>query len=538
MSNKRKRAANPLIQPIDTGSILSDPNNDTHLIGKAPVSGPLYDGLVVISSFIRQHQFLSAGNNVGASASAVSVQDYIKIINEFQDFMQTRQITGLRSNTSSASAVELQKIQDCHRDALQHGLNFVATQDTWFDNTNFHAIHTKLCPDDAQSGRFRNNKVRASNTLFTRPENIQEQFNRLSIAIKRYQTKWASFPSAMMDEKQWVNHVFCQISLVAIVLFGIVDIHPYRDGNGRTARIYMNIALKRILGLPFPVTVTGNVEQRKEYVDALRECRSRLLRISKGENLKDGQSVFQHLIEVVMDRILHHVVEINSLIEAKAQSAAAEDEARILRRWREKAATAQCCICLDNNPNVTTICCGQPVHMNCMAEWLSNQGTCITCRKAIPRMALRSLNSTTNANAANADVPNVGNNIDTETTEDAEDVDSTTEDDTTDETTEDDNGAQQNDYETAEDTTDETTEDDTTSDDDNNAQQDGDDTTEDSTTEDDTTDDTESVQPAVQPRSRFCGHCQRNKFAVDCSNEFCGRCCQLYGSSHCVRHNC
>ena len=166
-------------------------------------------------------------------------------------------------------------------------------------------------------------------TLFTRPENIEEQFNKFSIALKRFQTKWASSSSAMMDEQQWVSITYSQISLVTIVMFGIVDIHPFRDGNGRTARIFMNIALKRILGLPFPVTVTGNGEQRKEYVDAIKSARRSLSSISKGENLVDGQSVFQHLIEVVIDRVLHHVVEINSKVEAKARSAL--DEARILR---------------------------------------------------------------------------------------------------------------------------------------------------------------------------------------------------------------
>ena len=98
MSNKRKRTAQQdLIQPLDTGSILSDPNNDTNLIGKAPTSGPMYDGLVAISSFIRQHQFLSADNITGASASTVSVQNYAQIIKDFKEAQFVRQKSGLQS---------------------------------------------------------------------------------------------------------------------------------------------------------------------------------------------------------------------------------------------------------------------------------------------------------------------------------------------------------------------------------------------------------------------------------------------------------
>jgi fido (protein-threonine AMPylation protein) len=482
----------------------------------------MYDGLVAISSFIRQHQFLSADNITGASASTVSVQNYVQVMKDFEEAQFVRQKSGLQSNTSGASAADLQKIQDCHHDALQYGLNCIAGQDNWFDKTNLHSIHAKLCPDEAQSGWFRENKVRASNTLFTRPENIEEQFNEFSIAVKRFQTKWASSSSAMMNETQWVNHVYDRISLTAIIMFGIVNIHPFRDANGRTSRIYMNITLKRILGLPFPITVTA-AEQRKEYINALKVCRSRLLSISKGENIAEDQSVFQYLIEFLVDRVLHAIVQVNSMVEVKKQSAAAADQARNARTFlKEQVATAQCCICLDSCPNIATLCCGQPVHLNCMAEWLSNQGTCITCRQPMPRMAPRTVNPATNGN----NNPNRGNNEDLETTDDTDTTETTEDVNVPDSTTEDD-----------------TTRDDTTTSDDNDTQQVDNNTTEDSTTEDDTTntedDTTESVEPTIpRQRSRFCGHCHRNKFAVDCSNEFCGRCCQLYGSDHCVRHNC
>jgi fido (protein-threonine AMPylation protein) len=467
--------------------------------------------------FLRQHQFLSTGSSSGVSAS-VTPESNGQLIKDFEKNQLYAQAAGLRSNTNGASASDLQKITDCHRDALEHGLNCVVAQDSWLAETNLQRIHAKLCPDLVQPGlmgRYRDNKVRASNTLFVRPTSIQDEMNNFIGAVQRFQTKWANSSTAIMDEQRWVNHVYEKISIVAIIMFGIVDIHPFRDGNGRTARIYMNIALKRILGLPFPVTVTAQVHQRREYVDAIKECRSRLLRISKGENVPGSGSVFENLTEVVVDRVLHAVVQVNSLVEAKAQSAAVEEVARLVRRAREKSATGQCVICLDDHPNVSTLCCGQAVHTICIVEWLSNQGTCITCRKPMPQLPPRIVQR--------QDVPPTNAN---------DSAEETTED-TTDDTTSDDNDVQQDNNDTTEDTTEDTM-DDTTSDN-NDVQQDNNDTTEDTT--EDTTDDTESADDTPVAQSIFCSHCRRNKSAVDCSNSYCGRCCQLYGQYGCTRHN-
>eukprot|EP00984_Skeletonema_dohrnii_P037957 scaffold40645_cov172-Skeletonema_dohrnii-CCMP3373.AAC.1 len=193
----------------------------------------------------------------------------------------------------------------------------------------------------------------------------------------------------------------------------------------------------------------------------------------------------------------------NSLVELKAHSAAVEEEARVARRVREKLASGQCIICLDENPNISTLCCGQAIHHNCLTEWLSNQGTCIACRKAMPKIP-RTLQRQDAPPPTNANASNDSANETTESTADTtsdndvvqqQDSNDTTEDDTTDDTTSDDDVVQQDNNDTTEDTTD-----DTTSDDDVVVQQqaDNNDTTEDTTddTTEDTTDDTESADAA------------------------------------------
>lgn len=118
----------------------------------------------------------------------------------------------------------------------------------------------------------------------------------------------------------------------------------------------MNIILKKLLGLPFSIIITATQQQRQEYVNALKDCRTRLQNIStQQQQSSSGKSrpnqrarpnpIFESLIEVVIGRVLHAVVQVNSLIESKTQAATVDEEARIARRVRERAAQGQCIIC-------------------------------------------------------------------------------------------------------------------------------------------------------------------------------------------------
>ena len=68
----------------------------------------------------------------------------------------------------------------------------------------------------------------------------------------------------------------------------------------------------------------------------------------------------------------------------RATAAFDDEEAGIARRVRERAAKEdQCIICLDGSPNIATLCCGQAVHFDCLAKWLSNGTTCVKCRSQL-----------------------------------------------------------------------------------------------------------------------------------------------------------
>ena len=363
---RQQQQQQPLIPPINTGTILSEANlNDGHrLIGKPPASRDanpeLYDGLVAISTFLRQHQYLSSSSSSENSNGPTDnnlAKIYGPTIENFTESQFERQSVGLRTNINGASAADLKKVVDCHADALRHGLDSMGTQQQqqethWFDNieTSVCDVHSKLCPDIPQSGKYRENKVRAARTGFTLPENIKDQMEKLALAMKQFETKWGSSSTAIVDEKQWIVQVYQKTALSAILLFGVNDIHPFKDGNGRVGRIFGNIALKRLLGLPFPVVITATAQQRREYVDALKEGRTRLERFStqqssSGVSTNDDPPVFEKLITVVFERVVHAVRQVNSVLAEKTQAAATEEEARIARRVRERSAEGQCVIC-------------------------------------------------------------------------------------------------------------------------------------------------------------------------------------------------
>ena len=109
----------------------------------------------------------------------------------------------------------------------------------------------------------------------------------------------------------------------------------------------MNIALKKLLGLPFPIITTATLQQRGEFVGAIKDCRTRLQNITTQQPASRSRAnpVFEKLIAVVFDRVLQAVRQVNTLVQARTEAAAIEEEGRIARRARERSAEGQCVIC-------------------------------------------------------------------------------------------------------------------------------------------------------------------------------------------------
>lgn len=99
------------------------------------------------------------------------------------------------------------------------------------------------------AGTYRNIPVRIAGSTVTLP-------NPLKV------------PELMEEFIKWLQQTKDNIIKIAVdAHFKLVTIHPFVDGNGRTARLLMNLILI-IAGYP-PVII--NKEDRKEYIDSIEE---------------------------------------------------------------------------------------------------------------------------------------------------------------------------------------------------------------------------------------------------------------------------
>ncbi len=97
----------------------------------------------------------------------------------------------------------------------------------------------------------------------------------------------------------WLNSSAAQqlhpIDYAAEAHCRFMGIHPFRDGNGRTGRLLMNLLLLR---LGYPVVVIKN-EQRAEYIESLVQAQQ-----------QDNLLAFQELVVAAMQESLVEVLRV------------------------------------------------------------------------------------------------------------------------------------------------------------------------------------------------------------------------------------
>jgi Fic family protein len=107
-------------------------------------------------------------------------------------------------------------------------------------------------------------------------------------------------PSLMQDLGSWLEQAPATPDTAFEAHFRLVAIHPFSDGNGRTARLLMNLVLIR--GGYVPVAVRP--EDRKSYLDALERA-----------SLTEDRSVFDTLMYERLDATLDEYLEALDLTE-------------------------------------------------------------------------------------------------------------------------------------------------------------------------------------------------------------------------------
>jgi fido (protein-threonine AMPylation protein) len=496
------------------------------------------------------HNNSSNGSENNSDTASSQQQVYWKALQEFQQTQMDKQSASLTSNAGRETAAVAEKVVAQHRKALEQALQDESTPLTPQLLMQWHAI--LLQGLHAQAGQYRTKIVKVGLTQFQSPANLTQDMETACHILETV------LRSRLLHQPQTA------MTFAAAVFMAIVDVHPFADGNGRLARIALNWAV-RVAGFPISIHWCATQQQRHEYSQAIMNTRRNLHFQAYGDVHKEQLleayqtfGAFRPLVEWIVQRWNKTIVEWENVLRETSAHAQEHDEARAARRVRERAAAGSCLICLDDSPNISTLCCGKAVHLNCMAEWLAQQNTCPQCRNELPALSRP-------PNANNSIVP--ANNNTESVSNDDEDTNSTMEGpgfwqqiviDQIAQHIQNNNinsgnnsNNSQNDTEstnsTEEDEIQEADANDTSVASGNGVIPEGSETMEffrsiygpdfNPNDTNDTNDTTESVNRPPTPPP-FCSYNQcNNRSARDCANDACGKCCVTWGQYGCQRHN-
>ena len=138
-----------------------------------------------------------------------------------------------------------------HKDAIEF-VEELAAGNKRVSERNIREIHSLVLKeiDKDYAGRYRDIQVRISGSSHQLPEPLIVNDLMISFAQKRLNTK---------------DHPIVE---AAFAHFELVSIHPFVDGNGRTARLLMNLIL--IKNGYFPAVILKN--DRMKYYDVLEKA--------------------------------------------------------------------------------------------------------------------------------------------------------------------------------------------------------------------------------------------------------------------------
>lgn len=137
---------------------------------------------------------------------------------------------------------------------------------------NIHKLIYSLV-DEINAGKYRKERVFITGTEYTPPST-----EKVPAAMKKFIKAVSALRSSVHP-----------IEYAALVHKGLVDVHPFIDGNGRTARLMMNLAL---IQAGYGIAIIPPV-RRGEYIDSLR--------ISQSEKHPNNESFICLIAECVIE---------------------------------------------------------------------------------------------------------------------------------------------------------------------------------------------------------------------------------------------
>ncbi|MGB7520868.1 MAG: Fic family protein [Spirulinaceae cyanobacterium] len=176
-----------------------------------------------------------------------------------------------------------------HQDAINY-IETLARKDSLVGEWEIKQIHNlilrAIAPEEA--GKYRQLDVKAAGTSYVYPAHYL-------------------LPQLMTEFVSWLNSEAKQtlhpIEYATLAHFRFVSIHPFRDGNGRTARLLMNLLL---LQTGYPVVVISN-QIRHEYINA----------VAHGQQNKQDIKL---LLNIILDATYKSLVETLTIVATARDS--------------------------------------------------------------------------------------------------------------------------------------------------------------------------------------------------------------------------
>jgi Fic family protein len=187
-------------------------------------------------------------------------------LRELYNVRLTYHSTAIEGNTLTQSETQIvlekgitiggKALQD-HLEVINHGraidyIRDLAQSDEAIGEWEIRQLHGLVCRGEAGAGAYRSVNVMAAGSDHRYP-------NALTV------------PNLMAEFVLWMmtSTRLHPIVLASEVHYRFVSIHPFSDGNGRTARLLMNLILLRS-GYPIAVIKT---QDRSAYIDAIMTWR-------------------------------------------------------------------------------------------------------------------------------------------------------------------------------------------------------------------------------------------------------------------------
>lgn len=161
-----------------------------------------------------------------------------------------------------------------HKDAIDY-VEALSKKSMRITEFEIRQIHSLICrgtmPEEA--GRYRNVQVKAGGTNYQYPD---------SYLVPQMMTDFVDW----LEQREEDTNPF---DFASEAHLRFVTIHPFLDGNGRTARLLMNLLLLRS---GYPIVVITN-ELRSDYIDAFVAAQQR-----GNENCLELKSLIMDFLEV------------------------------------------------------------------------------------------------------------------------------------------------------------------------------------------------------------------------------------------------